>query len=180
MRFIPQVNIRAGWFTQLACLKLASCAFACLMLASASVCAQSIRLKDLAPTTVTRLDMQWAQFDPARGHADPAFHLLRAEVRHVPYQFDLSAYRGRYGRIELVVPASRNVSRPDALTVRWRGQGEIADGQTHSGGRYTVHAGQIDQGQWSFFVDFELLVDSRYFDGQLTFTPHFELTLDTR
>jgi|GEM_PF-6168993 len=153
------------------------CALLMFAIPAASV---AERLRDLAPTTTARVELQWSDITQLRGTDDPEMHMMRGQVRHVPYRLDLTKYKGKHARIELVIPMSTGLFAPHALTVYWRGDGQIPDGQLHAGGRRSVFVGRITEPVLDTTLDFDLLVDSRLFNGRLEFEPYFEITVDSQ
>lgn len=62
----------------------------------------------------------------------------------VDYRLATAAYLGRQVRIHFVVPALvPGLSRPSALLVRWRAQGDWASGSAHPGDRLLVWSGMV-------------------------------------
>lgn len=79
----------------------------------------------------------------------PIEHSLQARraIAHfglVEYRLATAAYLGRQARIHFVVPALvPGLSRPSALLVRWRAQGDWASGSAHAGERLLVWNGTV-------------------------------------
>lgn len=64
----------------------------------------------------------------------------------VDYRLATAAYQGRQARIHFVVPALvPGLSRPSALLVRWRAQGDWASGRAHPGERVLVWNGLVKE-----------------------------------
>ena len=156
---------------------LAYACFAWLALGAQAPARAEARVVDLSAWREERIELRWAapRAGGARGHLDAAFHRLDGQVRGVEYRLDLSPWVGRQVRLLLVLPMPAGIHAPQALRVRWRGDGVLRDGEAQAGERVVVYTATVRDSLLATRLDYELAVDSRFFDGSLRFEPHFEI-----
>ena len=159
---------------------LCSAGLACVEVAAA------VPLPDLAPPRTMRIELRWSD-QPAGptavaspltrgGDDDGQFHQMTAVIPIVEHRFDVRRWRGRQVQISLVVPALvEGLGSTTGMIVKWDGGSVFGAGRARPGERVPVFAGRIDSDQLLERLRFELLVDSRFFDGRIRFSPAFEL-----
>lgn len=104
------------------------------LLAAPAAQAETYPVDDTGTRVLGKVDLAWDSAAPVRGRADTASGGVTVLLR-----LDMSPWRGRSGRLYLILPA-----RPQGrLLARWSARGPLLPGQLRDGERALVMAGPV-------------------------------------
>lgn len=78
----------------------------------------------------------------------------------VQYRLATVAYKGKRANIYYVIPSViEGLQNPTALTVSWKSNGELADGEGHAGDRKLVWSGTVTEDWMQVELDLQMQVE---------------------